>query len=69
MTNKCKTNITSIQRNLYNLITWKIAMKDLLYLCTEKMHFSFDDNIYWQIDGVSLRMPLTQILEGNLWLI
>ena len=44
-------------------------MKDLLYLCTKQMHFSFDDNIYRQIDGVSLRMPLIQILEENLWLI
>ena len=39
-------------------------MKELLYLCTKNVHFSFDKNIYIQNDGVALGSPLGSILAN-----
>ena len=33
-------------------------MKELLYLCTKNIHFSFDNNIYIQNDGIAMGSPL-----------
>ena len=35
----------------------KREMKDLLYLCTKNVHFSFNGEIYVQIDGVAMGSP------------
>ena len=39
-------------------------MKELLYLCTKKVHFSFDNNIYLQNDGVAMGSLLGPILAN-----
>ena len=39
-------------------------MKELLYLCTRNVHFSFDNNIYIQNDGVDIASPLGPILAN-----
>ena len=39
-------------------------MKELLYLCTKNVHFSFHNNIYIQNDGVAMRSPLVPILAN-----
>ena len=39
-------------------------MKELLYLCTKNAHFSFDNNIYIQNDGVATGPPLGPILTN-----
>ena len=44
--NKIETNIP---RNI---------IKDLLYLCTTQVHFTYSGKIYIQIDGVTMRSPL-----------
>ena len=38
-------------------------MKELLYLCTKNVNFSFDNSIYNQSDGVAMGSPLGPILE------
>ena len=43
-------------------------MKELLYLYTKNIHFSFDDNIYIQNDGAAMGSPLGPIL-GNIFTI
>ena len=35
----------------------KSEMKELLNLCTKSVHFTFDDNIYVQNDGVAMGSP------------
>ena len=37
-------------------------MKELLNLCTESLHFKFDENTYVQIDGVVMGLPWGQVL-------
>ena len=37
-------------------------IKELLYLCTKNFHFSFDNNIYIQNDGVAMGSSLGLIL-------
>ena len=44
-------------------ISWS-EMKELLYLCTRNVHFSFDNNIYIQNDGVAMASPLGPILAN-----
>ena len=41
---------TNIPRNI---------MKDLLYLCTKHVHFTYGGNIYIQIDGVAMTIRPT----------
>ena len=40
-------------------------MKDLLILCTKNIHFSFNENIYIQCDGVAMGSPLGPTLAGT----
>ena len=45
----------------------KISMKDgknLLLLCTKNVHFTFENNIYQQNDGVAIGSPLRPVLAG-----
>ena len=39
-------------------------MKELLYLCTKNVHFSFDNNIYIHNDGVAMGLTLGPILAN-----
>ena len=39
-------------------------MESLLYLCTKNVHFSFNDEIYQQTDGVAMGSPLGPIIAG-----
>ena len=39
-------------------------MKELLFLCTKNVHFSFSDLIYQQCDGVVMGSPLRRVLAG-----
>ena len=50
---------TNIPRNI---------MKDLLYLCTKHVHFTFGGKIYIQIDGVAMGSPLGPVL-ANIFMI
>ena len=42
----------------------KHEMKKLLTICTKNVHFSFNNNIYIQIDGVAMGSPLGPILAN-----
>ena len=61
--------ISIILNRIYNVrevntdIT-RSKMKELLYLCTKNVHFSFDNNIYIQSDGVAMGSPLGPILAN-----
>ena len=39
-------------------------MKELLNLCTQSVHFTFDGNIYVQKDGVAMGSPLGPVLAN-----
>ena len=39
-------------------------MKDLILLCTRNVHFTFNDNICIQTDGVAMGSPLDPVLAG-----
>jgi len=39
-------------------------LKDLLILCTKNVHFSYNDVIYTQTDGVAMGSPLGPVLAG-----
>ena len=39
-------------------------MKTLFNLCTKEMHFSLNDRIYKQIDGVAMGSPLGPVLAN-----
>ena len=39
-------------------------MKKLLTLCTKNVHFSFNNEIYVQIDGVAMGSPLGLVIEN-----
>ena len=39
-------------------------MKKLLTICTKNVHFSFNNDIYVQIDGVALGSPLGTVLAN-----
>ena len=41
-------------------------MTNLLLLCTKNVHFTFRNNIYQQIDGVTMEFPLGPVLAGIL---
>ena len=43
-------------------------MKDLLYLCTKHVHFTYGRNIYIRTDGVSMGSPLGPLL-ANIFMI
>ena len=42
----------------------KLQMKELFVLCTKNVHFSFDNQIYQQCDGVAMESPLGPVLAG-----
>ena len=42
----------------------KTILKELLYLCTKHLHFTFNEEIYIQIDGVAIRSPLGPLLAN-----
>ena len=52
-----------IERNIRRNI-----MKDLLYLCTKHVDFSYGGKIYIQIDGVAMGSPLDPVL-ANIFMI
>ena len=39
-------------------------MKDLLLLCTKNVHFSYDNKLYSQKDGVAMGSPLGPLIAG-----
>ena len=39
-------------------------MKDLLLLCTKNVHFSYNNKLYSQKDGVPMGSPLGPVIEG-----
>ena len=39
-------------------------MKKLLTICTKNVHFSFNNDIYIQIDGVAMGSPLGPVLAN-----
>ena len=47
-----------------NTDTSRSDMKELLYLCTKNVHFSFDNNSYIQNDGVAMGSPMGSILAN-----
>ena len=42
----------------------KREMKELLYLCTKNVHFSFNNEIYMQNDGEVMDSPLEPVLAN-----
>ena len=42
----------------------KSVLKELLYLCTKHLHFTFNNEIYIQIDGVAMGSPLGPLLAN-----
>ena len=48
---------TSIPKNI---------LRELLYLCTKKVHFMFNDKLYIQNDGVAMGSPLGPLLANIL---
>ena len=44
----------------------KNKMKKLLTICTKNVHFSFNNDIYIQIDGVAMGSPLGSVI-ANIW--
>ena len=39
-------------------------MKESLFLCTKNVHFSFNNQIYIQVDGVAMGSPLGPVLAN-----
>ena len=39
-------------------------MKELLLLCTKNVHFTFNNKIYQQCDGVAIGFPLGPVIAG-----
>ena len=39
-------------------------MKELLLLCTKNVHFTFNNEIYQQCDGVAMGSPLGPVIAG-----
>ena len=37
-------------------------MKELLYLCNKNAHFTFNNKMYFQVDGVAMGSPLGTVL-------
>ena len=42
----------------------RLEMKEMLLLCTKKVHFSYNQDIYIQKNGVSMGSPLDPVLAG-----
>ena len=39
-------------------------MKELLFLCTKEVHFTYSNGIYQQSDGVGMGSPLDPVFAG-----
>ena len=39
-------------------------MRDLILLCTKNVHFTFNNDLYKQTDGVAMDSPLGPVLAG-----
>ena len=50
------------QRELETKILRK-EMKNFLLLCTEKVHFSYDNKLYSQKDGIAMGSPLGPVIN------
>ena len=42
----------------------KQQMRDLLLVCTKNVHFSYNEDIYTQGDGVAMGSPLGRVIAG-----
>ena len=51
-------------KNEVNTNIPKQKMRDLLFLCTKNVHFSYNGDIYIQVDGVAMGSPLGPVLAG-----
>ena len=56
--------LSQIENREINTDISRSEMKELPYLCTKNVHFSFDNTIYIQNDGVALGSPLGPILAN-----
>ena len=61
--------IDLILKKIYrdNLITTKLKeaqLKELLVLCTKEIHFSYNEKLYKQVDGVAMGSPLGPVLAN-----
>ena len=50
--------------NEVNTNILKQQIKDLLFLCTKNLHFSYNGDIFTQVDGVAMGSPLGPVLAG-----
>ena len=65
-----ETTIDIILRRIYTnheLTTslTKKEMKELLLLCTKNVHFTFNQQIYIQVDGVAMGSPVVPLLADT----
>ena len=61
--------INVILRRIYNeneshVNIKRSEMKELLLLCTKNVHFTFNNDIYQQCDGVAMGSPLEPVIAG-----
>ena len=52
------------KRQEINTSISKKEMKQLLTLCTKNVHFTYDNKVYQQNDGVAMGSPLGPVLSG-----
>ena len=52
------------ERKELNTSIKKKEMKQLLTLWTKNVHFTYDNKVYQQNDGVAMRSPLVTVLSG-----
>ena len=49
--------------NEINTSITKNEIKELILLCTKRVHFTFDGKTYFQTNGVAMGLPLGPVLE------
>ena len=52
------------KRKEINISTSKKEMKQLLTLCTKDVHFTYDNTVYQQNDGVAMGSPPRPVFSG-----
>ena len=52
------------ERKEINISINKKEMKQLFTLCTKSVHFTYDNRVYQQNDGVAMGSPLGSVLSG-----